>query len=131
MEGISDLKINGIDATRPPRIQKQPYINLFFKLSHKAPPDWCQEFNSLMSKHEYTPKINTEEGLFIETWVRSPEEIVPHLQLLKKAVTKCSEIYIENINRRIRESAGAYASVNDNSPQGRLNKIIAELDFSD
>ncbi len=37
MEGISDIKIVSIDSKRPPVIRKQPYIALFFTLSHKGP----------------------------------------------------------------------------------------------
>ena len=37
MEGISDLKIIGTDERRPPIIRKEPYIDVFFKLSHQAP----------------------------------------------------------------------------------------------
>ena len=44
MEGISDIKICGIDETRPPMIKKEPYIDLNFKLIHKAPKDWCNDF---------------------------------------------------------------------------------------
>ena len=31
MEGISDIKIIGIDEKRPPKIRKEPYIDLVFK----------------------------------------------------------------------------------------------------
>ena len=39
MEGISDIRISGMDENRPPRIGKEPYINLYFRLVHKAPAD--------------------------------------------------------------------------------------------
>ena len=57
MEGISDIKIIGVDETRPPIIRKEPYIDIFFKLSHQAPSDWCSDFNSLKAKHPSCEKI--------------------------------------------------------------------------
>ena len=67
MKGISDLRIIGIDERRPPIIRKEPYIDLYFKLSHQAPADWCNDFNALLSKHPSAPKINPKEGLYIES----------------------------------------------------------------
>lgn len=129
MEGISDIKITGIDETRPPRIRKEPYINLFFKLSHQAPKDWCEDFNRLVARQEYPAKIAVSTGLFIETWVRKPDEISAALDGLKKAVTTCSQNYIA----RILAMANAAADVGDLSEetgeQGRLNRIIASLNF--
>ena len=131
MEGISDIRVSGIDEQRPPQIQKEPYINLFFKLNHKAPEKWCEDFNQLFSKADYSVKIEPATGLFIETWVRKPEEIDAALAGLKEAVTTCTQEYIARIQ------ADAYAVTNldyssdDQGEQGRLNKIIADLNFDD
>ena len=73
MEGISDIKITGIDEKRPPVIRKEPYIDIFFKLSHQAPADWCKDFNALLSNHPTAPKIKEKEGLYIEGWVRTAD----------------------------------------------------------
>ncbi|MDT8403408.1 hypothetical protein [Sulfuriflexus sp.] len=131
MEGISDIKISGIDETRPPRIRKEPYINLFFKLIHQAPKDWCEDFNRLVLKGEYPIKIDPSKGLCIETWVRKPEEIEKALEGLKVAVDSCNNAYIA----RIQAMANTAADVGDNSEesgeQGNLNRIVAGLNFED
>lgn len=131
MEGISDIKIIGMDDKRPPRIGKEPYIDLFFRLSHKVPLEWCIGFNELLVKHEYTPKIKTNEGLFIEAWVRRPDEIAGLFQIIKAKVTECTAQYIENIaiSQRDAVSNSDLAQKEGDSEQGRLNKVIAGLDF--
>lgn len=131
MEGISDIRIAGMDENRPPRLRKEPYINLYFRLLHKAPPAWCVGFNDLLVKHEYAPKINAEEGLFIETWVRNPDEIVALFNILKEKVTECTAQYIEKIaiSKRASDSDNELLQKEGGGEQGRLNKIIAGLDF--
>ncbi len=130
MEGISDIKIIGIDERRPPKIRKEPYIDIAFKLSHQAPADWCNAFNTLLSKHPTTPKIKESEGLYIETWVRSPDEIVTFLESLKAKVAECSRQYIERIQLSALNACDANAALEQEAgEQGRLNRIIAALDF--
>ena len=132
MEGISDIKIIGVDEKRPPRIQKEPYIDLCFRLSHKAPVDWCHDFSDHQSKVAYPASIDTNECLYIETWVRSQDEIVPHLQSLKKAVADCNARYIAKIEASARDRDGELdALTKETGLQGQLNRIIADLDFSD
>lgn len=131
MEGISNIRISCIDETRPPRILKEPYINLFFKLSHKAPKKWCEDFNHLVAKSEYPVKIDPAIGLFIETWVRKPEEIEKALQGLKRAVSTCKEEYIARIHAEANASMTMSNNADESGEQGRLNKIIAGLDFDD
>ena len=132
MEGISDIRIFGIDETRPPRILKQPYINLYFKLIHKAPKAWCEDYNRLVAKKKFPAKIDPVVGLFIDTWVRKPEEIEPAFEGLKEAVKVCNDEYIA----RIRAEAAAAVANSDGDPedegeQGYLNRIIAGLKFDD
>jgi len=131
MEGISDIRISGIDEQRPPLIRKEPYINLYFKLNHKAPKEWCEQFNDLLRKGQYPIELKLDEGLYIESWVRKIEEIKPMVDHLKQAVTKCTEMYIAKIDADARADAEASsnASVEDSGEQGRLNRVIAELDF--
>ena len=131
MEGISNIKIIGFDDNRPPLIQKAPYIDLFFKLTHQAPKDWCDDFNQLVSKKKYSAKIIPATGLFIEAWVRKPDEIKELLAELKKIVITCSEEYIANINAAIEAASNANSNSKpgDEGEQGRLNKIVAALDF--
>lgn len=133
MDGISDIKITGIDETRPPIIRKEPYIDIYFKLSHQVPVEWCKDFNALLSKHPTAPKIKEKEGVFIEAWVRSPDEIVALLDQLKQKVAECNRLYIERVEISLRNSndANALLTQQGGGEQGRLNRIIAGLDFSD
>ena len=132
MEGISDIKIAGIDEKRPPRIRREPYIDLCFRLTHKAPVEWCHDFVDHQSKASFPSKIDTNECLYIETWVRTQEEIVPHLQNLKKAVAECNARYIEKVEASERDRDGNIdALAKEAGPQGQLNRIIAGLDFGD
>ena len=132
MEGISDIRIAGIDEKRPPRIRKEPYIDLCFRLTHKAPVDWCQDLVDHLSKTDFPVKIDTKECLYIETWVRLPDEIVGQLQILKKAVADCNARYIAKIEAGQRDRDGDIdALAREAGPQGQLNRIIAGLDFGD
>lgn len=133
MEGISDIRIIGIDEKRPPKIRKEPYIDIRFRLSHQAPADWCRDFNALLSKHPTTPKIKEQEGLYIEAWVRKPDEIVALVEQLKNTVVECTRHYIERVELSIRNAGvdGASLAQEEAGEQGRLNRIIAALDFDD
>lgn len=132
MEGISDIRIIGIDEKRPPIIRSEPYIDLIFKLSHQAPADWCNDFNSLMAKHPGSPKIKQQEGLYIESWVKSPDLIIAYLEQLKAKISLCNDMYIERIEQSARDNIKADPSaVAETSPQGRLNMIIAALVFDE
>ncbi|MFO7602309.1 MAG: hypothetical protein R6X06_00675 [Gammaproteobacteria bacterium] len=132
MEGISNLRIIGIDDRRPPIIRKEPYIDVVFKLSHQAPPDWCHSFNDLLSKHPATPSIEPKEGLYIVAWVRTPDAIAALLEVLKQTVRDCTEQYIERIAQSARNAGDVNAALaSESGEQGRLNRIIAELNFED
>jgi hypothetical protein len=132
VEGISDLRIAGIDEMRPPVIRKEPYIDIFFKLTHQAPADWCNAFNALLAKNPATPKIKEKEGLYIEAWVRTPDEIVALLALLKDKVSECNRQYIERIELSASKANNANTSLaQEEGEQGRLNRIIAALDFDE
>ena len=131
MEGISDIRISSIDEMRPPRIHKEPYINLYFKLTHKAPKKWCEDFNHLVSKGDYPVKIEANTGLFIETWVRKPEEIEKALASLKSAVSTCKEEYIARVLAETNAAAEMGDVLEETGEQGRLNKIIAGLNFDE
>lgn len=132
MKGISDIKIVGIDEKRPPRICKEPYIDLCFRLSHEAPVDWCHDLIDHQTKAGFPVKIDIKECLFIETWVRSPDQIVAHLQALKKAIAECNARYIAKIEARDRDRDGDNDRLaQEAGPQGQLNRIIAGLDFND
>lgn len=132
MEGISDIRIVGIDEKRPPRIRKEPYIDLVFRLSHSAPADWCQDFVELQAKKDYAAKINLDECLYIETWVRTPGEVVGQFEALKLAVADCTARYIAKIEATdLARDGGNEDLKNEQGPQGELNRIIAGLDFGE
>lgn len=132
MEGISDIKIIGIDDKRPPIIRKEPYIDIYFKLSHQAPKEWCRDLNNLLSQNNSASKISETEGLYIETWVRTPDDIAVFLVQLQDAVTECTRQYIERIEISTRNNSDANATLADEAgEQGRLNRILAELDFGE
>jgi len=132
VEGISDLKIIGVDDRRPPIIRKEPYIDIFFQLSHQAPTDWCNALNALLHKHPTSPKIKEKEGLFIESWVKTADEIVPILAFLKAKVADCNRQYIERIELSIRNASAANTSLaEEEGEQGQLNKIIGALNFDE
>ena len=132
MEGISDIRIIGMDEKRPPKIRKEPYIDLFFKLSHKVSQDWCQDFNAMMSKHPGKPRINEKEGLYIDAWVKKPDDVAPFLELLKGKITECNKNYITRIENAIRnKDQDNDSTAEESGEQGRLNRIIASLVFED
>ncbi|MDH5612683.1 MAG: hypothetical protein OEY66_09545 [Gammaproteobacteria bacterium] len=131
MEGISDIKISGLDQLRPPQILKQPYINLFFELSHKAPKEWCDDFNRLIGKRTYPVKIDPPAGLFIETWVRKAHEIEAVLDSLKKVIITCNLEYIARIEAERNAVINVDFKNDKGGEQGELNKIIADLNFDD
>ncbi len=131
MEGISDIRISGIDESRPPRIRKEPYINLFFTLNHKAPAKWCDTFNTLVAKRKYPVKIDPDEGEYVETWVRKPDEIEPLVDALKETVTHTTEEYIARIAAENRAAAEKEVDPENEGEQGRLNRILAGLNFED
>ena len=132
MQGISDINIIGVDATRPPVIRKEPYIDIFFELSHQAPIDWCKDLNSLFTKNKTTSNasINEKEGLFIKTWVRTPDEISSQLEQLKEEITNCTHQYIERIQLSSQLSGDDTSKINETSEQANLNNIIASLVFN-
>jgi len=130
MENISDIKIEGIDEDRAPSVEHKTYINMFFKLNQKVSATWCEQFNTLMSKHPSKAKVDPEEGQYIETWVKSPGEIAPHLELLKKAVKTATELYAEQIRlSTLAPTSDELTDAGKNSPQGKLNTIIEGLNF--
>ena len=132
MQTISDISIIGIDKARPPVIRKEPYIDIFFKLSHQAPIDWCKDFNNLFTQHRDTKNVNIAEqgGIYINTWVRTPEEIPPLLELLKELIKECSTEYIKRIQLNTQQGDSATIETKASIEQARLNAIIDSLDFS-
>ena len=131
MEGISDIRVVGIDEKRYPRIRKAPYIDLFFKLSHQAPKEWCDYFNDLGKRLDPPVKIDKSDGLFIEAWVRDMDLIPACLDKIKQAVEASNAKYMETV-RQLRMASGEDAlRSGEDTRQGRLNAILASLNFDD
>jgi len=132
MQGISDINIIGVDETRPPFIRKEPYIDIFFELSHQAPIDWCKDLNSQFALNKITSNssINETEGLFIKTWVRTADEIESLLEQLKKEISQCTDQYIERIRLSSQQAGDDTYETNKSSEQKKLNNIIASLVFN-
>jgi hypothetical protein len=88
---------------------------------------------ALLRKHPASPRIKEKEGLYIETWVKTPNEIVAFLTLLKGKVADCNHQNIERIELSARNAAGAAnaAMAQVSGEQARLNRILGALDFSD
>jgi len=131
MQDISDIRIIGIDEKRPPRMRPEPYIDLVFRLTHKAPLEWCRDFVGAQGELRYEARINPDDCLFIETWVRTPDEIPNHLKTLKVMVAECNARYIENVTASANERDRSNEKLqNEVGTQGHLNRIVAGLDFS-
>ena len=132
MDGISNIRIVAVDSKRPPVLRKEPYVEVFFELSHAVPKNWSTDFNALFAKQEFSATIQAEEGLFIETWVRTIDEIPANFAFMKRMVTQCSDQYIAKIlASQGQDSADSESSGAVSAEQRRLNTIIAALDFSD
>ena len=129
MKNIRELKIIGVDESRPPMIRKEPYIELFFQLGHQAPKEWCQDFNRLMKDANYPVKIKPEEGLIVETWVRKTDEIEKIFDSIKLAISRCTKEYIENIESLSQSSQENHTSGDVSTEQRNLNDVIAKLSY--
>ena len=130
MKSINDIKIVGIDELRPPYVRKEPYIDLYFKLSHQAPKTWCTQFNELVAKSTYSVKLDPKEGLFIETWVRQPDEIEMALSSLKEIVKNTTYNYIAKARAK-QDSNTVEQGAIVSKEQAHLDSIISGLKFDD
>lgn len=131
MSTFEAITIIGIDPERPPRVRKESYIDLFFKLSAKAPADWCEAFNGLGRQVNPGAKIDKTGGECIETYVNDMERIPPHLSAIKQTVQECNEQYIAKIRQKEAELAASQAAaLGQDGEQQRLNQIVEKLDFS-
>jgi hypothetical protein len=130
MQNIDDIKIVSIDTDRPPIVRKEAYIDLFFKLSEKAPLDWCDDFNALGRQIDPGVKIDKNVGLCVDAWVKDMGQIAPHLEKIKLKILECNEQYIEKARQKQLALLAANTSqVGTNSEQFKLNEIIADLKF--
>ncbi len=132
MNKIPQPKIMGIDEKRPPKLRKEPYIDLFFQLSEQAPELWCENFNKLTQTITFKTSIDKSQGLFIETYVRDIHKITEHLGILKQMVKTCNEQYAESLHQQeLAEDKKNASLLGESGQQGQLNAIIAALNFAD
>lgn len=130
MNTISDLRIIGIDETRPPQIRKEAYIDVYFKLSAQAPEDWCDEFNALGRKINPAVKIDVKKGITIEAWVKNMNDLPAHLEKIKLKVKECNELYLEKLRlKAVAMAASVALKMGKGSEQNTLNDIVAGLKF--
>ena len=130
MSLFEEIKILGVDEQRPPRIRKEAYIDLFFKLSRKAPLDWCEDFNALGRQMDPTAKIDKNAGECIDTYIKDMDSIQSHLDEIKQTIVDCNEQYEEKIRQRELASAASNAELmGQDGEQHKLNVIIAALRF--
>jgi hypothetical protein len=128
MEGISDIRIIGLDESRPPMITKSPYIDVYFKLSHKVPEDWCNRFNDLVARNTYKPRMDQEDRLYINTWVRKASEIPAMLAQLIEQVDRCNKKHIDAV-MKARRAASSSPTGTVSPQQAELDEIVAGLSF--
>ncbi len=130
MEHILQIKVTGIDETRPPIVRKEPYIDLNFRLSEEPPADWLDDFRRLTAKMAPAMHFNAKSGGFIETYVRDMAEIPVALETLKAKIAECNALHAERLAELTRtQSARSNKLHDEGGAQGRLNKIIEKLDF--
>ncbi len=129
MSNIKDIKIKGLDPHRKPSLKNKKYIDIIFELTQKAPRDWCTDFNLLFSKDKHNAKINPEEGLYVETWVRDITDIPGELDLIKQLIVICNNNYIEQKHQE--ELVWQKSESHKPGSQGdELEKILASLNYS-
>jgi len=131
MATFKEIRIVGFDVNRPPRVRKEAYIDLFYRLSEDAPEEWCEDFASF-GRH-VSPIARVEKGGrgVISTYVNDMEIIPEHLEQLRQAVSDCNRQYLEKITQREIDQAKADALPDEQgSHQSRLNEIVAGIDFT-
>jgi hypothetical protein len=128
LSGIENIKIKRLDPNRRPSLKNAKYIDVFYELSQKAPRDWCGDFNLLFSKSSLNVKINPEEGLYVETWVRDLTHIQNELDQIKEIIKTCNKNYID---QKLKEAAALQRTdnVQGDSKNEALDKVLDLLIF--
>ena len=132
MNSFEEIRISGLDESRPPKIRKEAYIDLYFKLSRQAPEEWCEDFNAVGRRINPAAKIDTKSCLTIDTYVNDMDRIPLQLAELKEAVGECNTQYIAKLRERELKMAAENAALQgEGGDQQRLNLIIEALEFDD
>ena len=130
MSTFEEIRISGIDEARPPKVRKESYIDLHFRLSRQVPEDWCEDFNVFGRRINPSAKIDKNSCLTIDTYVNDMDKIPLQLIELKEAVEECNRQYLDKIRQReLAQAAANSALQGEGGEQQRLNMIIAGLDF--
>ena len=130
MTQFNKIKIIGIDASRPPRVRKESYIDLFYQLSEDAPEEWCEDFADFGRQVNPLAKIDKIKPGFISTYVNDMDAIPRHFEQLKQAVVDCNTQYLEKLRQREQALARENAVAREQGGQQyKLDEIIASLDF--
>ena len=127
---FNEIKITGIDANRPPRVRKEPYIDMFYQLSEDAPEEWCEDFTGYGRQLNPMAKIDKSTRGIIGTYVNDMNFIPAHFAQLKEAVANCNVQYLEKLEQREAAMAKDNANLKEQGGQQfKLNEIVASLDF--
>ena len=130
MSSFEEIRITGLDPDRPPKVRKESYIDLFFKLSTEAPLDWCEDFNALGRQLNPAAKIGKTTADCIDTYTNNMEKIHSQLDEIKQTVKDCNEQYLEKIKQKAMALAASNAALQgQGGEQDKLNQIIAALAF--
>ncbi|XOV89212.1 MAG: hypothetical protein ACFHX7_04785 [Pseudomonadota bacterium] len=129
MTSSSTFRLIGFDASRPPTVQPRPCIDLIFELDTAAPPLWCEMFNALAANGKYPVRIDPAEGLFVETWVRTGEEIEKVLDRIKALVAAGNTAYDARMNAPVVGVVSKAGEVIKSPEQLRLDGMVARLNF--
>lgn len=130
MNTFESITISGLDDTRLPRIRKEAYIDLHYKLSCQVPEEWCEDFNVLGRRIDPAAKIDKNSRLTIDTYINDMEKIPAHFAEIKQAVNECNQQYAEKLRQRALALAAENAELGGaGGEQQRLNLIIASLNF--
>ena len=132
MTSFNEIKIIGIDASRPPRVRKEAYIDLFYQLSEDAPVEWCEDFAGFGRELNPLAKVDQTKRGFINTYVNDMSVIPTHFEQLKQAVVDCNAQFLEKLRQREVALAKDNADLSEQGGQQfQLNEIIASLDFDE
>ncbi len=128
MSDTTTIKIIGIDPKRYPDLSKNNYIDISYKLSEKAPKQWCVIFNDIF-KNDGNVRIDIDSSQFIDTWVRDMEDIPWRFITIKEKIELTNKLYQEKL---IDDEKAKKDSYNQNKSEKsiRLDEILDSLDFN-
>ena len=127
MNDFLTIKIIGLDPKRYPNVVNSNYIDIIYKLSEKAPNEWCAIFNDIF-KDDKNVRIDQDSGQFIDTWVRDMDDIPEKFILIKDGVELSNQKYHDKLLDDEKLRRDSY-SKQKNSKSLQLDKILDSLNF--